>query len=347
MTELASARPLPRLFSRMAVLTCCAVLVTALSLASVALGSSGMSLKRVLLAIAGSGERSDTIIIWSLRMPRIAMAALSGMALALAGFVLQRATRNVLASPSVLGIVDGAALGVMVFLFVFSNESNALTVSIMWQPWAAVFGALVFAGIVILLAVRTGAPPLRTILYGVALGALAKAGVTLFLVDGPVHRASQAAMWLAGSVYQARWTDVQVLAIGLSLLVPLVFGLARRMDQLQLDESSARATGLPVRATQLLLFAVATTLTAAAVSFAGAIGFVGLVAPHIARLVVGGRAGGQALGAAFIGAAIVIVADLVVRVCFAPLEVPAGAVTAVIGAPYFLFILIRAGRVHA
>lgn len=343
-------RPHPvrsRIPARVAILVACATVLCALALASVALGSSGMSLQRVLSAILGTGERSDTIIIWSLRMPRLAMAGLSGLALALAGFALQRATRNPLASPSVLGIVDGAALGVVVFLFLFSNDANALTVSIQWQPLAAVLGALGFAGLVILLAARTGAPPLRVILYGVALGALAKAGVTLFIVDGPVHRASQAAMWLAGSVYQARWADVQVLAIVLGVLVPLVFLLARRMDQLQLDELSAQATGLPVRATQLMLFALAATLTAAAVSFAGAIGFVGLVAPHAARLMLGGRAGVQALGAALIGAAIVIAADLAVRVLFAPLEVPAGAVTAVIGAPYFLFILIRAGRVHA
>lgn len=322
-------------------------ILVALAIASIGLGSSTMSVGRVLLAVAGEGARSDTVIVWSLRMPRLLMATLCGAALALAGFALQRATRNALAAPSVLGIVDGAAFGVMIFLFAFSNESNALTVSILWQPLAAASGALLFALTVILLAVRTGAPPLRVILYGVALGALAKAGVTLFMVDGPVHRASQAAMWLAGSVHQARWSDVSTLAGALALVVPLTLLLTRRMDQLELDEQSAAATGLPVRATQLMLFALATCLTAAAVSFAGAIGFVGLVAPHAARLLVGGRAFGQAVAAALLGAAMVTAADLVVRLAFAPLEVPAGAVTAVIGAPYFLFILLRAGRVHA
>ncbi|WP_404933333.1 FecCD family ABC transporter permease [Nitratireductor sp. L15S-10] len=329
------------------VLALCVSVVCLLGLAGVALGSSGMPLNRVVSAILGMGERSDGIIIWSLRMPRLLMAGLSGVALALAGFILQRATRNELASPAVLGIVDGAALGVMCFLFMFSNESNALVVSIMWQPLAAALGGIFFASVVIILAVRTEAPPLRTILYGVALGALAKAGVTLFLVDGPVHRASQAAMWLAGSVYQARWADVEVMAMVLVILVPLTFLFSRRMDQLQLDEISAQASGLPVRSTQLMLFALAAFLTAAAVSFAGAIGFVGLMAPHVARLILPGRAGTQMLAAALVGGAMVMAADIVVRILFAPLEVPAGAVTAVIGAPYFLFILIRAGRVHA
>lgn len=338
-TASASRRPI--------VLALCMAVLCLLGFASIALGSSGMPLNRVVLAILGTGERSDTIIIWSLRMPRLLMAGLSGVALALAGFILQRATRNELASPSVLGIVDGAALGVMCFLLMFSNESNALVVSIMWQPLAAALGALLFAGVVILLALRTDAPPLRTILYGVALGALAKAGVTLFLVDGPVHRASQAAMWLAGSVYQARWADVDVLAIVLTVFVPLAFLLSRRMDQLMLDEISAQASGLSVRSTQLMLFGLAALLTAAAVSFAGAIGFVGLIAPHIARLILPGRAGTQMLAAALVGAAMVMAADMMVRTLFAPLEVPAGAVTAVIGAPYFLFILIRAGRIHA
>ncbi|WP_292893377.1 FecCD family ABC transporter permease [Nitratireductor sp.] len=333
--------------SRIMVLALCVSVVCLLGLAGVALGSSGMPLNRVVSAILGMGERSDGIIIWSLRMPRLLMAGLSGVALALAGFILQRATRNELASPAVLGIVDGAALGVMCFLFMFSNESNALVVSIMWQPLAAALGGIFFASVVIILAVRTEAPPLRTILYGVALGALAKAGVTLFLVDGPVHRASQAAMWLAGSVYQARWADVEVMAMVLVILVPLTFLFSRRMDQLQLDEISAQASGLPVRSTQLMLFALAAFLTAAAVSFAGAIGFVGLMAPHVARLILPGRAGTQMLAAALVGGAMVMAADIVVRILFAPLEVPAGAVTAVIGAPYFLFILIRAGRVHA
>ncbi|WP_082143966.1 FecCD family ABC transporter permease [Nitratireductor soli] len=347
MTALSGTSGLPVTLGRGGKVALLALTVIVLAVASVGFGSSSMSPGRVLLAIIGEGARSDTVIVWSLRMPRLLMAALSGSALALAGFVLQRATRNALAAPSVLGIVDGAAFGVMIFLFIFSNESNALTVSILWQPLAAASGALVFALAIILLAVRTGAPPLRIILYGVALGALAKAGVTLFMIDGPVHRASQAAIWLAGSVHQARWSDVSTLACVLALIVPLTMLLTRRMDQLELDEQSAAATGLPVRATQLMLFALATCLTAAAVSFSGAIGFVGLVAPHAARLAIGGRALPQAVAAALIGAAMVVAADLVVRVAFAPLEVPAGAVTAVVGAPYFLFILLRAGRVHA
>ncbi|MCR4267445.1 iron ABC transporter permease [Nitratireductor sp. ZSWI3] len=343
----ASVTGTPPRLSRAGRLVLLVLLLVALALLGIGLGSSRMSLDRVLLALAGEGARSDGIIVWSLRMPRLLMAVLCGGALALAGFILQRATRNVLAAPSVLGIVDGGALGVMIFLFLFSNESNALTVSILWQPLAAASGALLFAAAVVLLAVRTGAPPLRIILYGVALGALAKAGVTLFMIDGPVHRASQAATWLAGSVHEARWSDVSTLAAALAVLVPLAFLVMRRMDQLQLDEQSAAATGLPVRATQLVLFALATCLTAAAVSFAGAVGFVGLVAPHAARLVIGGRALPQAVGALLLGSAMLVAADLAVRIAFAPLEVPAGAVTAVIGAPYFLFILLRAGRVHA
>lgn len=347
MTALNMALTPPAALRRSGRIVLLALILFTFGVFAIGLGSSNMSFQHVLLAILGEGARTDTIIVWSLRMPRVLMAMLAGAALALAGLTLQRATRNALAAPSVLGIADGAALGVMLFLFLFSNESNALTVSILWQPLAAAAGAMVFALAVVIFAIKTGATPLRIILYGVTLGALAKAGVTLLMIDGPVHRASQAAIWLAGSVHQARWSDVTTLSAVLAILAPLTLLMARRMDQLQLDEQSAAATGLPVRMTQFMLFGLATCLTAATVSFAGALGFVGLVAPHAARLAISGRALPQAIAAALLGAIMVVGADLVVRLAFAPLEVPAGAITAIVGAPYFLFILLRAGRVHA
>ncbi|MEL6425434.1 MAG: iron chelate uptake ABC transporter family permease subunit, partial [Pseudomonadota bacterium] len=120
-----------------------ASVLVGLSLTELALGASMMPLDRVLAALWGQGGRPDTIILWNLRMPRVALAILAGAALGIAGVLLQRATRNPLAAPSVLGIVDGAALGVLLFLLVFSNEANALTVSIYWQPVAAATGACV------------------------------------------------------------------------------------------------------------------------------------------------------------------------------------------------------------
>ncbi|MCT7376010.1 FecCD family ABC transporter permease [Chelativorans salis] len=323
------------------------LLLGAAAVTGVALGSSSMTLDRLLPALVGQGAETDRLIVWGLRAPRVLLSALAGMALALAGLLLQRATRNPLAAPTVLGISDGAALGAVGFLFLFSDSANSLTVSIYWQPVAAAVGAAVFAVLVAVLARGAGGGPVGLVLHGFALGALAKAGVTLLMIVGPVYRASQASIWLAGSVHEARWSDVVVLASLMALILPVLLILTARMDQLLVDDSSAEASGLPVRRTQALLIALAVVLTASAVSFVGAIGFVGLVAPHAARLLVGTRALPAIAASALVGAAMVVLADIVVRLAFAPLEVPTGAATALIGAPYFLFILFRTGRAHA
>ena len=319
----------------------------AIALLAAAVGSSFMSFDRVVAALIGTGSRADGIILWNIRLPRVCLAALSGAALALAGVLLQRVTRNPLAAPSVLGVVDGAAVGVLVFLWVFSNESNALTVSIHWQPVAAAFGAFSFATCVAFLAKRDISSPMRLILYGVACAALANAIVVLLIIAGPVYRASAALIWLAGSVHTADWREVTVLAIALAISLPFIGALLKPLDQLRLDDASAQATGLSVLHTRVGALVLSVSLTVAAVSVVGGIGFVGLIAPHAARLLFGTRALAQFVGAALIGMVMVMAADIIVRLAFQPLEVPAGAITALVGAPYFLFLLIRRGRSYA
>ena len=311
---------------------------------SLGLGASFMPPERVLAALAGTGARADGIIVWDLRMPRVLMAMLAGGALGLAGFLLQRATRNPLAAPATLGIVDGAALGVLAFLWAFSDEANSLTVSILWQPAAATLGALVFAAAVAWLAHRDLGGPLRLILYGIALGALADALVTLMIVAGPVYRAGQALIWLAGSVHTATWFEVVLLAATVSAVLIVTLPLLRPLDHLRCDDATAQAQGVPVAAIRAAAMALAVLLTAAAVSVAGGIGFVGLVAPHLARRIAPPGTGAQALATLGCGAGIVAGADILARLAFAPLEIPTGAVTAVIGVPVLLVLLLRGGR---
>lgn len=328
---------------RAPLLSALGVLVFLLVLAT-GIGSSWIGPSRVIAAFFGRGSETDEIIIWTLRMPRVALAVLAGAALGLAGLLLQRIVRNPIASPSVLGVVDGAALGVVLFLWIWSNDANALTVSIHWLPLAATLGAATFAGAVVLLAGRDVTQPARLILYGIALAALAKSLVVVFIILGPVYRASTALIWLAGSVHAAHWQDVAILvgvllASGIALVV-----LIRPMDQLVLDDRSAEATGLSLQASKAALLTLSVFLTAGAVSFAGGIAFVGLIAPNIARALVGLRAANLLVVTPVIGASMVLGADVVARVVAYPLELPTGAITALIGAPYFLYLLMRQVR---
>jgi iron complex transport system permease protein len=322
--------------------------LAALAVLATAIGSSLLPPDRVLAALLGDGARMDEVVVWTLRLPRVALALLAGAALSLAGALLQRVTRNPVAAPSVLGITDGAAVGVVAFLWIFSDSANVLTVSIHWQPLAAAGGAFAFAALVATLTLLdpAGRSPLRMILYGIALAALAKAAVTLMMILGPVYRANQALTWLTGSVGAAHWSDVATVAAGLALCLPLLVWLRLPFRQIALDGGSAAATGLAVGRAQAALLALAVLLTALAVSQVGAVGFVGLVAPHAARLWHGQFTPGYLVSTALIGGLMVLGADTLARTVAAPLELPAGAVTALVGAPVFLWLLLKGRRAH-
>ncbi|MEM8786905.1 MAG: iron ABC transporter permease [Pseudomonadota bacterium] len=306
-----------------------------------AIGSSWIGPDRVVAAFLGRGSETDTIIVWTLRLPRVALAVLAGAALALAGLLLQTVVRNPIASPSVLGVVDGAAVGVVLFLWIYSNEANALTVSIHWLPLAATLGAGAFALSVALLAKGDISQPARLILYGIAMAALAKALVTVLVILGPVYRASQALIWLAGSVHAAHWDDAAILATVLAAALLALIALRPALEQMALDDASAAATGLAITPAKATALGLSVVLTAAAVSFAGGIAFVGLIAPNAARALVGAGFGARAVLTPILGAAMVLGADILARVVAYPLELPTGTITALVGAPYFLFLLFR------
>lgn len=311
---------------------------------SISLGSTPISAARVVAALFGEGADTDRLIVVEFRLPRALQAALAGASLATAGFLLQRVTRNDLASPTVLGVVDGAGLGVVLFLTLFSDASNALLVSIHWQPLAAVAGGSAIVTATFMLARGQALQPIRLILYGIALAALAKAAMTLFMILGPIYRASQAMLWLAGSVHTAVWTEVAIIAAAVVPLMGLAAVMARSLQLIDLDPETARAAGVRLVAVRAGGVVLAAGLTAVPVAFVGGIGFVGLIAPHVARRMLGHGIGSGLAGSAIVGALIVIAADLAVRLLFAPIEVPAGTATAVIGAPYLLYLLTRRGR---
>lgn len=319
-------------------------LTVVVALLGVAFGSTWVPMDRILAVVFGQGARTENLIVLQLRLPRVVIAILAGGGMAVAGYLLQKVTRNTLASPGVLGVIDGAALGVVIFLALLSDESNALVTSIAYQPVAAAAGALLAITAVFALSGSQASSAIRLLLFGIAVAAVCKAATMVLMLVGPIYRTSQAARWIAGAVNEVNWGEIQVTALGMLPLMVITLLMARRLQPTDLDEVSVRGLGLNLPRFRIFIFLLAAGLTALSTAFVGAIGFVGLLAPHLARLVVGRGVVPGILGSFLVGAMTVMVADLVVRVLFSPIEVPAGTVTAVIGAPYFLYLLIRKDR---
>ncbi len=303
-------------------------------------GEFPLSPSKVVAALFGYGDEFDRTILVDFRLPRIMMALFVGMALAVSGAILQGITKNPLASPDLIGVTAGASFAVVLFLTLFSDENNALTVSIQWLPLFAFLGATITALVVFLLSWKNGIAPFRLLLIGIAVAAFMQAGTTVWILMGPIYQASQATIWTTGSIYGANWSQIYVIMPWALLLIAISLLMRRQMNILELGDDIATGVGSRVQLNRVLLLLLSTGLTGVAVAFAGGIGFVGLLAPHIARRIVGPKFQSMVLFSAGIGALLVLIADWIARVAFAPVEVPAGVWTAAVGAPYFIFLLL-------
>ena len=276
------------------------------------------------------------LVVDSFRLPRIVLAFLVGVALATSGTLMQGITRNALADPYLLGVSGGAALAAVALIVVLKN------VPIGFLPFAAFGGALLTAGAIYLFAWRNGSTtPIRLILIGIAVASLVGAGTTVMLLFGNITDVQQAYVWLAGSVYGRSWEHVYALGGWLLVFLPLALVLARPLNALNLGDDTAKGLGVRVERQRGLLLVVSVALAAAAVAVAGTVGFVGLVAPHIGRRLVGPAHEGLIPVSALLGGTLVMLADLIGRMVIAPSELPVGIVTAMIGTPYFLVLLYR------
>ncbi|WP_017437610.1 FecCD family ABC transporter permease [Saccharococcus caldoxylosilyticus] len=310
-------------------------------LVSAGSGEMYISPLEVAKTLFGNGSDMNEIVIYTFRLPRILVALLAGMSLAVAGAILQGMIRNPLASPDVLGITGGAAAAVVTFLSFFSDKNNSLTISIHWLPLGAFVGATVTALLVYMLAWKNGMAPLRLVLIGIAISALMQALTTLLMITGPIYRASQANVWITGSVYGASWKHVTLLAPWALILLAASWLSARKMNIQELGDELAIGAGVSLQKQRFFLLLLSTALTGGAVAFAGGIGFVGLMAPHMARRLVGSSFGALLPASALLGAILVMAADLAGRMLFAPMEIPAGVFTAAVGAPYFIYLLYK------
>lgn len=308
-----------------------AALSVAVAWLSLSTGTLSLSPQEVWRALTGEpAAPAHGIAVVGIRLPRLLVAAGAGAALALSGAILQAVLRNPLAEPGVLGISAGSALGVAL--------AHAGMLSIPAPP-AALSGGLVAVLMILLLA---GTPdPVRLILAGIGVGALAGAALSFLSVAAPVSAAQQILAWIAGDLNGAGPDRAALVWLGLALGLPLSALCLRHLDLIALDPASAVSLGLDPRAARLALIGLAVLLAATATAAAGIVVFVGLVGPHMARRMAGARHAAMLPAAVATGALLVAIADLAGRTVFAPVQVPAGIVAALVGAPWFLYMMRR------
>jgi iron complex transport system permease protein len=307
---------------------------------SMSTGYTGLSPLDIARILTGSGTPQEELILFEFRLPRIVISVFVGMGLALAGCIIQSVTRNALADPGLLGINAGA--GIMVILFsLFIGRMSFYSVFLL--PVLALCGASLTAVLIYALAYRKsdGVAPLRLILVGIAVQAGIAAVTMLLVVKFDDTQLADFATWQAGSIWGSNWQYVLALLPWLALLVPFVLTKSRVLDVLLLGNETAISLGIPLGREQVKLLAAAVALAASSVAVSGSIGFVGLIAPHLARRLVGSRHHILLPVCALTGAVLVSVADTIARSIVQPAEIPAGIIVAVIGAPYFLYLLAK------
>lgn len=299
--------------------------------AAVLLGDARLLLGDVANWVTGHAGRVVSFVLET-RLPRVAAALLAGAALALAGTIVQAVSRNPLAEPGMLGVVGGAGVAAVAVITVVPLAS-------FWLEGAAAAAALVFG-----LAARRGLEQNRLVLIGIGVSSGTTAIVSLLIVLTDPYNGAKALVWLSGSTYGRTFPQVLPVLVALAATLPILASMTRQLDLIGLDPDTPRLLGIRLGPTRLGLLSIAVVLTAAAVAAVGVIGFVGLVAPHAARALVGQRHSRVLPVAALLGALLVSVADTLGRTVIAPAQIPVGLVTAVIGSPYFVWLLWRSRR---
>ncbi len=322
-------------------------LLAVLVVLDLSLGDFEMPVGTVISTLLGGGDPASEFIIHELRLPQTTVALLTGMALGLAGALTQTFARNPLASPDILGITEGAAVGA-VSVIVLSGASGfggglvSGTLQSLGVPVAAFIGGLMTATALYLLSWRRGIDGQRLVLVGIGLGAALTAVVSWLLVKARIQDAASAQVWLNGSLNARGWEHARPLLVTMAVLVPLALLLVRSLNTMQLGDDSASGLGVRLQRTQLLTLVAAVGLAAVSVAAVGPLSFVALVVPQIAlRLTKGSRP--PLLASMTVGACLVVGADLLTRVVI-PFALPAGLVTAAIGAPYLIWLLLRRNR---
>lgn len=326
-------------------------LTVIVGLYAVSAGSAELSLAQVLAALLGRVEGNAGIIVWQIRLPRVLAAMVAGVGLAVAGTVMQNILRNPLASPSTLGIAQGAAFGAAVAIVALgagSIQSTSADAVLINNPYLVTLSAFVASMlttmVILLLAKYKGVSPEAIVLAGVALSSLFGAATMILQYFASDVQVASVVFWTFGDLGRASWTELGIMA-GVVLLT-LSYFLFNRWNYNALDsgEETAKGLGVEVEKTRFLGMLFSSLITATTVSFLGVIGFIGLVAPHMMRRVLGGDHRFLIPASSVMGALLLLAADTLARRIIAPVVLPVGAVTSFLGAPLFLYLLARGNK---
>ncbi|MEX5632781.1 FecCD family ABC transporter permease [Parafrankia sp. FMc2] len=334
---------------KIAILAAAALLLAATSVTAVAVGASGISLRdvgwalwtRALGITISTDELATQTVVWELRLPRVGLAVAAGAGLAVAGVVLQGLLRNPMVSPFTLGISSAAAFGASLTIL-FGDSSGRGSVGMV----ASALGmALLCAGLLLGLSWLRQASPVTLILVGTALTYLFQALTSTMQYIASENQLSEIVRWSFGSVNAATWAQVAAVGIPVLVATALLIGQAGNLNAIAFaGDDAARSLGVHVPRTRLICSLLAVMLAAVIVSFTGVIGFVGLVAPHIARLLIGADHRFLLPFAAVAGAVLVLAADTAGRTLFSPAVIPVGIVVAFLGAPLFINLILTRRR---
>ncbi|HDX9669140.1 TPA: iron ABC transporter permease [Bacillus cereus] len=322
------------------VLSVLAVLIVVTFVISMNTGHIRLAPMELIQTLFGNGTAQQDLILFEFRLPRIVVSVLVGASLAVSGCIMQGFSRNALADPGILGINAGAGLIVILYVAMFQTETIS---SVMLLPVLAWIGAGITAAVIYALSYKRGEglSPTRLLLTGIAFAALISAATIVLTLRLSPEKYQFVATWMAGSIWASNWKFVISILPFIMLLLPFVIYKARVLNVLNLGDQVALGLGVSVEKERRLLLAAAVGLAGSAVSVSGGIGFVGLIAPHLMRRLVGPKHQYLIPGAALAGALLVLMADTIGRWIIQPSEIPAGIVVAVIGAPYFLYLLAR------
>jgi iron complex transport system permease protein len=316
------------------------LLIIGAFLISMSTGYIRLTPPEILSTVFGMGTPKQELILFEFRLPRIVISILVGAGLALSGAILQGLSRNALADPGILGINAGAGLAVVMFISFYPVKKAA---PVYMMPVLAFIGAALTAAIIYVLSYKKGQgiSPTRLILVGIAVAAGISAVMLVLTIRMDPRNYQFVAIWLAGSIWGTNWKFVTALLPWMIVLVPFVIYKAKVLNVLNLGDQIAHGLGARIERERLLLLAASVALAASCVAVGGGIGFIGLIGPHLARQMVGPKHQYLLPVSALAGGLVLILSDTIGRWLLQPSEIPTGIIVAIIGAPYFLYLLTR------